>query len=289
VRQTGTTVADTAGVPDLSERIRRGRQHTLSLVVPLYNEAERLPESAGALAEFIAGYPSGSELILVDDGSRDGTAKLATEFAAEFPARIRVLARPHLGKGAALRAGLDAGRGAVLAFCDVDLATPLYELERIIAAAASAPVLAIGSRDVVSTRLIERESEVREFFGKAFNLLLRMTLTPGIYDTQCGAKAAHRAVWEEILPFCGEDGFAWDAEAIAIGRHRGVAVWEVGIEWRHDHRTRVRPLWDGTRMVCSVPRILRRARQTSSLVVGPGARPIDLRDSPAVVPAMRGA
>jgi dolichyl-phosphate beta-glucosyltransferase len=184
---------------------------------------------------------------------------------------------------------LAAASATVLAFCDVDLATPLDELARIVAAAASAPVLAIGSRDVVSTHLIQRESEVREFLGKAFNALLRLTITPGIFDTQCGAKAAHRAVWREILPYCEENGFAWDAEAIAIGRRRGVAVWEVGIAWRHDDRTRVRPLRDGARMVGSVPRILGRLRQTPSLVVGASARPIDLQNAEteilAIVPS----
>jgi glycosyltransferase involved in cell wall biosynthesis len=250
---------------------------SLSLIVPLYNEEERLAESAASLAEFVAGYPAGSELILVDDGSRDDTAAVANDIAGRLPVPTRVLERPHLGKGAAVRSGLAVAGGTILAFCDVDLATPLDELGRIAAAAASAPVLAIGSRDVVSTRLIQRESEGRELLGKAFNGLLRMTLTPGIYDTQCGAKAAHRAVWKEILPYCIENGFAWDAEAIAIGRRRGIAVWEVGIAWRHDARTRVRPLRDGARMVAAVPGMVRRVRHTPSLVVGPAARPIDLR------------
>jgi glycosyltransferase involved in cell wall biosynthesis len=250
---------------------------SLSLVVPLYNEEERLAESGEALAAFVHGYGVGSELILVDDGSRDATVEVARQLVGELAVPVRIVERPHLGKGAAVRAGLAVAGASVLAFCDVDLATPLAELGRIIAAAASAPVLAIGSRDVISTHLIHRENEVREFLGKSFNVLLRMTLTPGIFDTQCGAKAAHRAVWKEILPYCEEDGFAWDAEAIAIGRRRGVAVWEVGIAWRHDNRTRVRPLRDGARMVGSVPRILARVRQTPSLVAGPSARPIDLR------------
>jgi glycosyltransferase involved in cell wall biosynthesis len=261
----------------LADRAPATLDQSLSLIVPLYDEEERLVESASSLADFVTGYRLGSELILVDDGSRDNTADVANDLARQLPVPTRVLERPHLGKGAAVRSGLAVAAGTILAFCDVDLSTPLDELGRIAAAAASAPVLAIGSRDVVSTRLIQRESEARELLGKAFNGLLRMTLTPGIYDTQCGAKAAHRAVWKEILPYCVEDGFAWDAEAIAIGRRRGIAVWEVGIAWRHDARTRVRPLRDGARMVAAVPRMIRRVRQTPSLVAGPGARPIDLR------------
>lgn len=261
---------------DLRSGEERPTSPPLSLVVPLFNEEDRLGESVFALAQFVGGYGPGSELILVDDGSSDMTVPLAQSLAPQLGLRTIVLELPHRGKGAALRAGIARAGAAMVAFCDVDLATPLDELGRIVGAAASAPVLAIGSRDVVSTRLVRREGEVREFLGKSFNRLVRLTLTPGIYDTQCGAKAAHQAVWREILPYCREDGFAWDVEAIAIGRRRGVAVWEVGIEWRHDVRTRVRPVRDGAGMVRSVPRILRRVHQIPSLVFGPEARPIEL-------------
>jgi glycosyltransferase involved in cell wall biosynthesis len=253
----------------------------LSLVVPLYNEEVRLEESGRQLVDFVASYPAGSELILADDGSSDTTVEVAEKLARHSALTIRLLELGHAGKGAALRAGIAAARGPIVAFCDVDLATPLDELRRIVSAAASAPVLAIGSRDVVSTRLVRREGEVREFLGKAYNRVLRATLTPGINDTQCGAKAAHRAVWCEVLPYCRENGFAWDVEAIAIGRRRGVAVWEVGIEWNHDERTRVRPMRDGLDMLRSVPRIVGRVRQVPSLVVGPEARPITLEPSSA--------
>jgi len=248
----------------------------LSLVVPLFNEAVRLRESISQLNEFVGAHGPGSELILVDDGSSDTTVATAKCLAPQQRVPTSVLTLPHRGKGAALRAGIAAAQAALVAFCDVDLATPLDELGRIVAAAASAPVLAIGSRDVVSTNLVHAEGEVREFLGKMFNRLVRFTVAPGIYDTQCGAKAAHQAVWREIIPYCREDGFAWDVEAIAIGRRRGVAVWEVGVEWRHDDRTRVRPLRDGVAMVRSVPRILQRVRQVPSLVFGPQARPIEL-------------
>jgi dolichyl-phosphate beta-glucosyltransferase len=254
----------------------RVHEHSLSLVVPLYNEEERLQESAAALEDFVAAYEEGSELIFVDDGSEDATVEVASELAFDLRVPTQVLARPHLGKGAAVRAGLAMARASVLGFCDVDLSTPLDEVARLVTAAASAPVLAIASRDVVSTQALHRQAGLRGVFHKAFNRLVRATLTPGVYDTQCGAKAAHRAVWKEILPYCAEDGFSWDAEAIAVCRRRGMAVWEVGITWRHDDRTRVRPWRDGALMVASVPRILGRVRQAPSLVAGPSARPIDL-------------
>jgi dolichyl-phosphate beta-glucosyltransferase len=256
----------------------------LSLIVPLFNEEQRLAESAAALLTFVTDAGPRSELLLVDDGSSDRTLAVAQGLADLHPGRVRVIGRAHEGKGAAVQAGLEAATAPLIAFCDVDLATPLDELARIVASAVAAPILAIGSRDVVSTRLVVRESELREAMGKAFNALLRVTLTPGIFDTQCGAKAASAAVWREILPYCHETGFAWDAEVVAVSRRRGIAVWEVGIEWHHDNRSRVRPVRDGVAMVRSVPRILRRARRVPSMVQGPSARPIDLRE-PVRAPA----
>src|SRR5262249_15010183 len=151
--------------------------------VPLYNEEDRLRESAPEIAAFIKQCARGSRLILSDDGSTDTTVETCRELADSLGVPVTVVAGAHRGKGATVQAGLEAARTPLVAFCDVDLATPLREMQRIVASAASAPALAIGSRDVVSTRLVHREGEVREFFGKAFNRLLRTTLTPGIYDT----------------------------------------------------------------------------------------------------------
>jgi len=250
----------------------------LSLVVPLFNEQERLAESAAALVSFVAGFGSGSELLFVDDGSADRTAELAERLTAGAPIPVHVIRGPHRGKGAAVQAGLERASAPVAAFCDVDLATPLDELERIVTVAEKGPAIAIGSRDVVSTQLVERENELREFLGKTYNRLLRLTLTPGIADTQCGAKAATAAVWQQILPYCRELGFAWDAEVVAVARRRGIAVWEVGVRWAHDGRTRVRTIRDGAAMVRSVPRIRRRLADVPSMVDGPVRSVIDLSD-----------
>ncbi|HET9729519.1 MAG TPA: glycosyltransferase, partial [Acidimicrobiia bacterium] len=126
---------------------------TLSLVVPIYEETERFPEFAPRLAAFIDGQPAGSEIIFVDDGSTDGTATLANDFAREH-ARVRVLERAHAGKGAAVRAGLLDARADLAAFCDLDLSTPLEDLDALIEAAAARPILAIASRDLPSSRLV---------------------------------------------------------------------------------------------------------------------------------------
>jgi SAM-dependent methyltransferase len=238
---------------------------SLGLVVPLYNEQDRLRDYGKLLADFVEDLPEGSELLFVDDGSDDGTATAVEELIAGAPGRpIRLLRRPHQGKGAAVAAGLLEVRGAYAGFCDVDLATPLADFTHIVDAATSSPVLAVGSRDLSGSTLLETEGRVRENLGRLYNRLLQVTVTPGVVDTQCGAKVASREVWALLLPHCRETGFAWDAELIAVARARHVPVQEVPISWRHDPRSRVKLFRDGGAMVGSIPRILRSARRAAA-------------------------
>ena len=226
--------------------------------MPLYEEHARLPHFGPALLRFVAGQPKGSELILVDDGSSDDTLRHARALASggtDTP--VRVLARPRLGKGAAIRAGLEVATGEVAAFCDVDLATPLDDLQRLIELADAAQVVAIGSRDLPGSVLVRRESAAREFLGRAYNRAVQLAVLPGIVDSQCGAKAAPTAVWRRLLPHSTENGFAWDVEVLAIARALQVRVQEVPVTWRHEPGSRVHVLRDGTRMVAALRRIRR--------------------------------
>lgn len=258
---------------------------SLSLVVPVFDEQVRLAESGPQLVEFMSRFAAGSELIIADDGSSDSTLDVATRLQAASTPRVTVLRLPHAGKGAALRAGLQSARGEFSAFCDVDLATPLEDVERLVLAATAGPVMAIASRDVVTTTIVRPESPERELLGKLYNRLVQTALVPGIRDTQCGAKAASSMIWKEILPHTHEVGFAWDVEVIGVARKLGLAVWEYGVAWSHDSRSKVRPLHDGIAMVRAVPRILRSVRRVSPLriVEHPNLRLVDIREmgSPA--------
>jgi dolichyl-phosphate beta-glucosyltransferase len=227
----------------------------LTLVVPLYNESHRFAACAPALADFVAAEPAG-RLVFVDDGSNDGTADLVERFIRGRRGEcIELICRPHRGKGAAIEAGLVTAVFGVAAFCDVDLSTPLSELLVLIDAARRAPVLAIGSRGTAASRLARRQRRGREMLGRAYNRAIQLAVVPGVADTQCGAKAAGVALWQQILPHCHEEGFAWDVEIIALARHLDIPVQEVGIVWRHQDGSRVKPLRDGTRMLRAIPRI----------------------------------
>lgn len=243
---------------------------SFGLVVPLFNEERRFGEYGKLLADFIAEQPPGSELLFVDDGSTDGTVALVEELRRSHPSRhIDLLARPHEGKGAAVAAGLRRVAGEYVGFCDVDLATPLDQVERVLRAAMRAEVLAVGSRDLATSTLLQSEGAVREVLGRSYNRLLQATITPGIVDTQCGAKVAARQVWQKVLPHCREVGFAWDAEAIAVAGALHIPVQEVPVQWRHDDRSGVRVVRDGMAMVRATPRIWRNARRVAMTTTGP--------------------
>ena len=197
-----------------------------SVVVPLFNEEERFAEYGKALVEFVADQPAGSEVIFVDDGSTDGTVARGRGSDRRDPGQpIRLIRRPHAGKGAAVAAGLRAATAPYAGFCDLDLSTPLDQLERD-PARRDAVARARGrlARPRRRRRCCAPESRVREALGRTYNRLLQATITPGIVDTQCGAKVAAREVWDAILPHCREVGYAWDAEAIAVARSLRIPV-----------------------------------------------------------------
>jgi dolichyl-phosphate beta-glucosyltransferase len=251
-------------------------QFELGLVVPVYNEIGRLADYTKLLVDFIAERGAG-ELLFVDDGSTDGTPDELDELIAGLPGSpARVLRLPHAGKGATVTAGLRALDTPFLGFCDLDLATPLDDLERIATASAQAVGLAIGSRGLMTSTLVKAEGPLREALGRAYNRLLQATVTPGVVDTQCGAKVAPRAVWEAVLPHCREMGFAWDAEVVAVALALGIEVVEVPITWHHDERSKVRLGRDGIAMVAATPRIRRSATRAGGLApgaVGPSRAP----------------
>ncbi|MEJ7585542.1 MAG: glycosyltransferase, partial [Acidimicrobiales bacterium] len=242
---------------------------TFAVVVPLFEEEDRFGEFGPLLADWAA-EGRDRAVVFVDDGSTDDTAVHVEKLIVEHPdSRLSLLRRPHRGKGAAVAAGLLTIESPWAGFCDVDLSTPLPHLERIFDTARRAGGLAVGSRDLAGSRLVRPEGRVREFLGRAYNRLLQALLTPGISDTQCGAKVASRQVWDRLLDRTREEGLAWDAELIALARVLGVAVHEVPVDWTHDDRTRIRVGRDGVAMVAATARIWRNVRAVARTAPAP--------------------
>jgi dolichyl-phosphate beta-glucosyltransferase len=250
----------------------------LSLVVPLYNEEHRVSRTAFVLTQFIEKLGNGSELVFVDDGSSDGTVDIVQRLIKDLDGRPRLICRPHEGKGAAVTAGIESANCDYIGFCDVDLATPLADVAHLLQVSRQNGGLTIGSRALQDSNVLVHEHASREFLGRAYNLVLRSTLTPGIYDTQCGAKVAPREIWAAIIQHCREPGFAWDVEVIATAMALGFGVQEVPVTWAHDPGTRVRVLRDGVRMLTSLVGITRRAR-----ALGRSLRPGVAKDDGLVI------
>jgi len=208
----------------------------LSVVIPAYNEAARLPRTLARLSEYLGRGRGSHEILLVDDGSRDATA----ERAAEAGAGVTVLRNDtNRGKGYAVRRGMLASRGARVLMTDADLSTPIEELPRLAARMDEGYDAVIASRALPGARIEVRQPWYRENMGRLFNLAVRLLVIGGVRDTQCGFKLFAGEPGRAIFSACRLDGFCFDVEALFIARMRGYRVAEVPVTWRNDAATRV--------------------------------------------------
>lgn len=234
----------------------------LSLVVPSYNEETRLPRSFREIDSWLespAATPA--EVILVDDGSSDGTLPLLKAFAAERPC-VRVLAQPHRGKAATVRAGILAAEGELVLFSDADFSAPLSEARHLVRVAREGAQVVIGSREASGSRR-EGEPFYRHFMGKGFNLLTR-SLVPGVRDTQCGFKLFTREAAQAIfkdLPsglrgeIEGPMVTAFDVEVLFVAQRLGYSIREVPVHWVYAEGSKVSALRDAYRMAWDVAKV----------------------------------
>jgi dolichyl-phosphate beta-glucosyltransferase len=228
---------------------------TYSIVIPAYNEGERL----GATLEKVLGYVReqgwNAEVIVVNDGSRDNTAELVRGFAVKHP-MLRLVENPgNRGKGYSVRNGMLQARGEVVVFSDADLSSPIEEMPKLLEALAAGADIAIGSRWLRAELQTQRQSLHRQLFGRVFNLLLRMILGLKFKDTQCGFKAFTRRAAQTILPLQRIERWGFDPEILFLARKFGFCVKEVPVRWGHAGGTRINPLLDGARMFQEMLRI----------------------------------
>ena len=228
---------------------------TYSIVLPAYNERERI---AGTLDRILAyGTRRGwnAEVIVVNDGSSDATAEIVREYAREHPA-LRLLENPgNRGKGYSVRNGMLHARGDILLFSDADLSSPIEEADKLFAAIASGADIAIGSRWLDRRLQIRRQPLHRRLFGRIFNLALRVILGLQFKDTQCGFKAFTRRSAQAIFPLQKIERWGFDPELLYLAGKFGFAVSEVPVAWSHREGTRINPLRDGIRMFGEMLRV----------------------------------
>ncbi len=229
----------------------------LSIVIPAYNEAKRLPSTLQRVCGYLQARNLSAEVLVVDDGSRDATVEVARGFEAlgSEDRGVRVLVQPaNRGKGAALRAGVLASRGQRVLLCDADMSTPIEEVEKLEAELPRAP-LVLGSRAVAESQITERQPFYREFMGKTFNFILRLVGITGLHDTQCGFKLIDGDLARQVFAMMIVDRFAFDVELIWLARRYGRRVVEVGVVWENSPESTVHPIFDSAVMLRDVLRL----------------------------------
>lgn len=225
------------------------------MVVPAYNEEERLPDTLIKLCAYYDAQAYDYDVLIVSDGSNDETGLIVREFSELNPNFQLLEYHPNRGKGYAVRAGMLAARGDYLLFCDADSATPQEETEKLLAAIKSGADVAFGSRPMKDSKLEIRQPWYREFLGRSFNFAVQTLSVRGVNDTQCGFKIFRREVARDIFTRCKFDGFSFDFEALMIGRDLGYRLDEVPIRWMHQEGSKVSLLRDGLRMLRDLIRL----------------------------------
>lgn len=222
----------------------------LSVVIPAHNEVERIGPTLERVLEYLGRQDYGFEIIVVDDVSQDGTARVTARFQRR-DGRLRLLQRTaDPGKGAAVQAGMLAARGRRVLFSDADLSTPIEECEKLLEAIEREGYdIAIGSRGLPQSDLRVRQPWYREGMGRIFNLMVRAVAVHGIRDTQCGFKLFRGEVVQDLFRRQTVMGFAFDVEILYIALKRGLRVKEAAVTWINSPRSKVDPIRDSLRMI----------------------------------------
>ena len=231
----------------------------LSVVIPAYNEAARLPRTLARICDYLdRARPEPGEVLVVDDGSRDETVRVAEDFARNHAA-VRVIRNDHRGKGYAVRTGMLAARGRIVLFSDADLSAPIEDVERLLPWFEQGYGIVIGSRaGGVPGESREPAPLLRRLMGRVFNWVVRLFAVRGIRDTQCGFKAFRDDVARDVftrLRLYGDDAprvahgmmTAFDVEVLFVGRKRGYRIREVPVRWNYGHGTKIHLVRDSWR------------------------------------------
>jgi dolichyl-phosphate beta-glucosyltransferase len=226
----------------------------LSIVIPAFNEVDRLEPTLRRVIEFCRAQRPSYQILVIDDGSTDGTAGLARRVGLECPELEVIELGANRGKGAAVRAGMLAAEGRRVLFSDADLATPIEELGKLERALDGGHDIAIASRAAPGADIRVRQHLLRELMGRSFNLMVRLAAIGGIRDTPCGFKLFTRAAARDLFARAAIDGFAFDVEVLWLARGR-YRIAEVPVVWRHVEESKVSPGSDAARMFVDLLRI----------------------------------
>jgi len=240
----------------------------LSVVIPVYNEERCIADNLRGVLEYLAAQPYSSEVVVVDDGSRDNTASLVDEVGSQTRI-LRLIRNDHRGKAYAVRTGVLAANGENVLFADADMATPIHQAAKLLAALENGYDVAIGSREGYGARRYN-EPWLRHFMGRVFNLVVRTLVMGQHRDTQCGFKAFTRDAAQDIFGSVRLYGpsapvldaplvTGFDVELLYLAHQRGYRVADLPVEWHYGPGSKVNPLRDSWHNFCDVIRVRQNA------------------------------
>jgi glycosyltransferase involved in cell wall biosynthesis len=229
-----------------------------SIVIPAHNEQSRLPSTLEDIFHFLKGQSFASEVIVVENGSKDNTLAIARQFAEQHE-NLRVL-QSEKGKGAAVQRGMLAATGQYRFMCDADLSMPVEEIVKFIPPKLQDFDIAIASREAKGA-VRYNEPSYRHWGGRGINFLIQTLILPGLNDTQCGFKCFRGEVAEDIFSRQTLYGWSFDIELLYIARRHGYRVVEIPIHWYHFSDSKVSALRDALDMIKDIFRIHANARQ----------------------------
>lgn len=257
-----TTVPEVSplGLDSASETIN------ISIIIAAYNEENRICPSLIKVSEYLCNIQLEHEIIVVDDGSSDGTSRVAGALASRIP-NLRIIRYPvNRGKGYALRQGVLASKGTLVLLTDADLSTPIEELQKLSSfIIEKRSEIAIGSRALSSSEIIVKQPWMRRQMGKVFNRIIRALVLDGISDTQCGFKLFSGDIARQLFVEAQIDRFAYDVEILALAKKHGYEISEVPIKWNNSFDSKVNPFFDSLQMLKDILKIRKFLKTESNI------------------------
>jgi dolichyl-phosphate beta-glucosyltransferase len=227
----------------------------ISLIIPALNERECIGKTLPLAYHALAKRFNEFEVIVVDDGSKDGTGDCIDELAKTLP-KVRLIRHPrNRGKGHSIKSGVFAARHPYILFSDADFSTPIDELDKFIEQSNDGSDIIIASRGLADSKVIVRQSPARRIAGKLFNVLVQTFLFKGIRDTQCGFKCFKLDIAKELFSLQRIFGFCFDAELLFIAKKKGYTIKEVPVRWINRTESRVSFLRDSLRILADIFKI----------------------------------